>query len=82
MSSKKLFRLSGVALAVALLTASLPSQAIDITTETQYNPQNYQNQQSITILVPLSATQRAMLISMAAALIGYLQLSVVRHLVR
>ncbi len=62
MSSKKLFRLSGVALAVALLTASLPSQAIDITTETQYNPQNYQNQQSITILVPLSATQRAMLI--------------------
>ena len=31
--------------------------------------QNYQNQQSITILVPLSATQRAMLISMAAALI-------------
>lgn len=38
MSSKKLFRLSGVALAVALLTASLPSQAIDITTETQYNP--------------------------------------------
>ncbi|MDM8113664.1 hypothetical protein [Parasutterella secunda] len=69
MSSKKLFRLSGVALAVALLTASLPSQAIDITTETQYNPQNYQNQQSITILVPLSATQRAMLISMAAALI-------------
>ena len=49
MSSKKLFRLSGVALAVALLTASLPSQAIDITTETQYNPQDYQNQQSITI---------------------------------
>ncbi|MDM8087984.1 hypothetical protein QUV44_07225 [Parasutterella secunda] len=72
MSSKKLFRLSGVALAVALLTASLPSQAIDITTETQYNPQNYQNQQSITILVPLSATQRAMLISMAAALIWIL----------
>lgn len=49
MSSKKLFRLSGVALAVALLTASLPSQAIGITTETQYNPQDYQNQQSITI---------------------------------
>lgn len=49
MSSKKLFRLSGVALAVALLTASLPSQAIDITTETQYNPQDYQHQQSITI---------------------------------
>lgn len=72
MSSKKLFRLSGIALAVALLTASLPGQAIDITTETQYNPQNYQNQQSITILVPLSATQRAMLISMAAALIWIL----------
>ena len=34
--------------------------------------QNYQNQQSITILVPLSATQRAMLISMAAALIWIL----------
>lgn len=49
MSSKKLFRLSGVALAVALMTASLPSQAIDITKETQYNPQDYQNQQSITI---------------------------------
>lgn len=49
MSSKKLFRLSGVALAVALLTASLPSQAIDITTETQYNLQDYQNQRSITI---------------------------------
>ena len=49
MSSKKLFRLSGVALAVALLTASLPSQARDITTETQYNPQDYKNQQSITI---------------------------------
>lgn len=49
MSSKKLFRLSGVALAVALLTASLPSQAIDITKETQYNPQDYRNQQPITI---------------------------------
>lgn len=49
MSSKKLFRLSGIALAVTLASMSMPSIALDITTETQYDPQDYQNQQAITI---------------------------------
>ena len=35
MSSKKLFRLSGIALAVTLASMSMPSIALEITTEQQ-----------------------------------------------